>query len=70
MQASSSVAVTSRRLTKDEMEKLKKFNRYFNCKTEGHAARNCTRLTKPYSAVSAALQEVTLVKDASDSGKE
>ena len=40
-----------------------KFGRCFNCKEEEHAARNCTRPSKPYSAVSAALQEVELVED-------
>ena len=66
----SSVAVTGGQLTEDEMEKLKKFNRCFNCKEEGHAARNCTRPSKPYSAVSAVLQKVELVENsASESEK-
>ena len=68
--ASTSMATTSGQLTEDEIEKLKKFNRCFNCKEKGHAARNCTRPSKPYSAVSAALQEVELVEDsASELGK-
>ena len=52
------------------MEKLKKFNRCFNCKGERHAARNCTRPARPYSSVSASLQEVEQVEDSeSESGK-
>ena len=46
------------RLSTEEMDRLMKFGRCFNCKEEGHAARNCTKPSKPYSAVSAALQEV------------
>ena len=71
-QASSSlVAVTSGQLTKDEMEKLKKFNRCFNCKGEGHTSRNCTRPVRPFLAVSALLQGVTIMEEdnASESGK-
>ena len=56
------------RLTTKETDRLMKFGRCFNCKEEGHAARGCTRPARPYSAVSAELQEVTVVEE--DSGKE
>ena len=62
--------VATPQLTEDEIDRLRKFNRCFNCKEEGHTSRNCTRPSKPYSAVSAALQEVKLVEDnVSESGK-
>ena len=57
------------RLSTEEMDRLMKFGRCFNCKEEGHAARNCTKPNKPYSAISAALQEVTLVKEGEKLGK-
>ena len=61
---------TTSRLTTEETDRLMKFGRCFNCKEEGHAARGCTRPARPYSAVSAELQEVTVVEeDASESGK-
>ena len=56
-------------LTSEEMDWLRKFNRCFNCKEEGHASRGCTRPARPYLAVSAALQKVTVVEE-EDSGKE
>ena len=59
--------VATPQLTEDEMEKLKKFNRCFNCKEKRHAARNCRRPSKLYLAVSASLQEVELVEE--DLGK-
>ena len=54
--------IATPQLTSKEMDWLKKFNRCFNCKEEGHASKNCTRPSKPYLAVSAALQEVELVE--------
>ena len=68
VRSTSTFTVATPRLTEDEMEKLKKFNRGFNCKEERHALRNCTRPGKPYLAVSASLQEVELVEK--DSEKE
>ena len=56
------------RLTPKETDQLMKFGRCFNCKGEGHVARGCTRPAWPYSAVSAKLQEVTVVEE--DLGKE
>ena len=58
------------RLSEEEMEKLKKFGRCFNCKQERHPAFRCTQPARPYSSVSALLQEVMPVEDVSDSGKE
>ena len=58
------------RLTTKEIDRLMKFGKCFNCKEERHTSRNCTRPSKLYLSVSAALQEVTLVEDASDLGKE
>ena len=57
-------------LSTEEMDRLMKFGRCFNCKEEGHAARNCTKPNRPYSVVSAALQEVTLVEEEEESGKD
>ena len=57
------------RLSEDEMEKLKKFDRCFNCKEVGHSARGCMRPNRPYSSVNAALQEVMLLENTSESGK-
>ena len=51
-------------LSKEEMERLKKFDRYYNCKHEGHAAWRCTQPAQSYSAVNAQLQEVELVAEA------
>ena len=57
------------RLTTEEMDRLRKFGRCFDCMGEGHVSAQCTRASRPYSAVSAALQEVTLVED-EESGNE
>ena len=51
------------KLTEEEMERLKKFGRCFNCKQEKHAAWHCTQPARPYLAVSALLQEVMPVED-------
>ena len=50
-------------LTEDERTKLIKFSRCFKCKQESHMLLDCTQLFRPYSAINALLQEVTLVED-------
>ena len=65
-----SATLATPRLTSEEMDRLRKFNRCFNCKEKGHVSRNCTKPSKPYSAVSAALQEVTIVEENSESESE
>ena len=65
MQTSTPVPTTSGplRLTKKEMERLKKFGRCFNCKQERHAAWRCMQPARLYLAVSKLLQKVMPVKD-------
>ena len=58
-------------LSSEEIDWLRKFNRCFNCKKKSHVSRHCTKLSRPYSAVSVLLQKVTMVKkDASELGKD
>ena len=56
-------ATSTPKLTEDEWAKLIKFDRIFNYKQEGHMMPDCTQPLRLYSAVSALLQEVILVKD-------
>ena len=51
------------RLSEEEIDKLKKFDRCFNCKEVRHLARGCARPNKPYLAVNSQLQEIKLVED-------
>lgn len=53
-------------LTKKEIEKLKKFDHCFNCKNKSYIALQCTQTVRFYLAVSAALQEMILVKNANN----
>lgn len=50
-------------LTDEEKEILKKFGRCFNYKHKSHMVPNCTNPLRPYLAVSALLQELTLLND-------
>ena len=65
-----SATLATPRLTSEEMDRLRKFNQCFNCKKKRHATRNCTKPSRPYSAVSASLQEVTIVEKNSASESE
>ena len=57
-------------LSKEEMEKLKKFKKCFNCKQERHPTFRCTQPTRPYLAVNALLQKIMPMEDnASESEK-
>ena len=49
--------------TREKQEKFMKFERCFKCKQEGHMLPDCTQPFRLYLAVSALLQEVTLVED-------
>ena len=57
------------KLSKKEIEKLKKFEKCYNCKQKKHAAWRCIQPARLYLAISAQLQEIELVEEANQLGK-